>query len=646
MTQSVCKVFILFIMVVGLSGCSEKDENSGSVNNVGGIIEKGPFLTGSKVILYELDETLSQTGKNFKTETVNDKGEFIFPGIELSGRYAELEISGYFYNEVEGRRSRSQIRLNAITGFTDKKSANVNILTHLEFKRVKKLMKEGKSFADAKKTAERELLKVFHILTEFKNPEQIGLTDGDENAAMLLAVSSVLLYGKTESEFSEFISKLSNEFAENGAITDELLLEEIFYGETNVDALSVTDHLKAYYKTQGTEIVIGNIRKYIDGNGDGILDEKDETIGDEDKDNPSVIEPEENHWKDEQSCRGYMESIHASVSDYFQLMAVSDALRCKQATIPGMQISPDNVLIGNAWERAYVVMRMIHTLMEQDYSSSGFDVKPYLCSVRLLRSCIYLDMVQHWGKVPLVTRRLDLGDKLDIPRTPKEEVLAFVINELKTVLPDLPDTSEDNLLASKDWARAILANAMLEKEAADYQEAAAQLKAIVNRESYALLGREQSIYTENNREEIFSLKLTESAVSSYFEELIRQEGTLHPIYRFTGIVLNDAEALYRLGKYDEALVQINKVRTSLKMAELPSLPSGEICAEIADLWEKAIGKDYGYFVLLRRLDLAVSRLGIQQYETLYPVPMRELILNAKMDQNPGYKKSLSQTPAS
>ena len=79
MTQSVCKVFILFIMVVGLSGCSEKDENSGSVNNVGGIIEKGPFLTGSKVILYELDETLNQTGKNFKTETINDKGEFIFP---------------------------------------------------------------------------------------------------------------------------------------------------------------------------------------------------------------------------------------------------------------------------------------------------------------------------------------------------------------------------------------------------------------------------------------------------------------------------------------------------------------------------------------------------------------------------------------
>lgn len=78
MTQSVCKVFILFIMVVGLSGCSEKDENSGSVNNVGGIIEKGPFLTGSKVILYELDETLNQTGKTLRRKQSTIKENLFF----------------------------------------------------------------------------------------------------------------------------------------------------------------------------------------------------------------------------------------------------------------------------------------------------------------------------------------------------------------------------------------------------------------------------------------------------------------------------------------------------------------------------------------------------------------------------------------
>lgn len=269
MTKAICNLLILFVVTVALFGCSEKeDEKTDSKNNVNGTIEKGPFLTGSKVTLYELDENLNQTGKNFRTETINDKGDFSFSEIELSGRYIELEISGYFYNEIIGRHSNSQINLNAITDLSGE--GNVNILTHLEFKRVKKLMKEGSSFPNAKRLAEKELLQIFHITTEFKNPEKISLTDGDENAAMLLAISSILLYNKSEGEFSEFISKLSNEFAEEGTITSKLLLEEIYYGETGVNALSVMDNIKKYYQTQETEVVVNNIRKYIDGNGDGV----------------------------------------------------------------------------------------------------------------------------------------------------------------------------------------------------------------------------------------------------------------------------------------------------------------------------------------------------------------------------------------
>lgn len=619
-------------MTVGLFGCSEKDEKTELKNNVNGTIEKGPFLTGSKVTLYELDGNLNQTGKNFRTETINDKGDFTFPGIELSSQYVELEISGYFYNEIEGRRSSSQINLNAITDLSGEENVNVNILTHLEFKRVKNLMKQGSSFSNAKKVAEKELLKIFHITTEFKNPEKISLTDGDEDASMLLAISSVLLYNRTESEFSEFISKLSNEFAEKGAIISEPLLEDIYFGQTGVNALSVMDNIKKYYQTQGTEVVVNNIRKYIDGNGDGVLDEKDEIIGDEMEPVPPISPDQEELFRD------YLNGIYEYTSNYFQLITILDAVRCKQITVPEIQITPYNTLIESAWSRAYSTMRNIHVVMEMDHSGLNFDVKPYISSLRLFRSLIYLDMVQHWENIPLVTRQLDFDEAVRISQSSKKEVLTFVVNEIEAVLPDLPEnTSNDGLVYSKDLARAVLANAMLEDEIANYQEAATLLKAIVDDEHFSLLGKNNSIYQESNSEEIFSLKLTDSTIFPLFGEVIKHEGSLHPIYRFTGVMLNYAAVLYHLGDYDEMKKVINQVRVSLNKEELISLSVNNACVEIAELWQAVINKDYGYFALLKQLNLAVSTLGINSYETLYPIPIGEISMNSNMVQNPGYR---------
>lgn len=631
MTKAICNLLILFIVTVALFGCSEKeDEKTNSKNNVNGTIEKGPFLTGSKVTLYELDENLNQTGKNFRTETINDKGDFSFSEIELSGRYIELEISGYFYNEIIGRHSNSQINLNAITDLSGEGNVNVNILTHLEFKRVKKLMKEGSSFLNAKRLAEKELLQIFHITTEFKNPEKISLTDGDENAAMLLAISSILLYNKSEGEFSEFISKLSNEFAEEGTITSKLLLEEIYYGETGVNALSVMDNIKKYYRTQETEVVVNNIRKYIDGNGDGVLDENDETIGEGTEPTPPLEQDNEKLFKE------YLKGTYVNASNYFQLITILDAVRCKQVTISGVLINPYNTLIESAWTRAYSIMKNIHTVLEHDCSGFSFDVKPYVTSLRLYRGLIYLDMVQHWGGVPLVTSRFD-GNDFNIPRASKKEVLAFIVSEIKDVLSDLPEAnSDDDLIFSKDLARAVLANAMLEEEIADYQGAATLLKAIIDNDKYTLLGTNNLIYKEKNMEELFSLELTAPTLFPLFEEVIKHDGSLHPIYRFTGVMLNYAQSLYRLGAYDEMKTVISQIRASLDKEKLEFLPESDACTEVANLWQEIINKDYGYFALLKQLELAVPILGIEGYETLYPIPARELDLNSNMIQNPHY----------
>lgn len=136
-----------------MSACSSDESNnetpkSVEKSNVQGTIEKGPFVQGSKVMLYELDANFGQTGKSFRTQTVSDLGAFSFDSpIQLSSQYVELETSGYFYNEVKGKLSASQITLNAISDVSNRNTVNVNLITHLEFERVKRLIREGKNFS-------------------------------------------------------------------------------------------------------------------------------------------------------------------------------------------------------------------------------------------------------------------------------------------------------------------------------------------------------------------------------------------------------------------------------------------------------------------------------------------------------------------
>lgn len=60
------------------------------------------------------------------------------------------------------------------------------------------------AFSQAKEQAEKEILKTFAITDKISTPEKVSLTDNSKDAAILLAISSIMLYDKSEAEFSEF----------------------------------------------------------------------------------------------------------------------------------------------------------------------------------------------------------------------------------------------------------------------------------------------------------------------------------------------------------------------------------------------------------------------------------------------------------
>lgn len=187
-----------------------------------GVSQKGPFVNGSSVTIQELDgNTLAQTGKSFKGKISNDKGEFSVSSVSLVSRYAILEATGYYRNEITGKKSGGTITLNALTDLSDRKKVNINLLTHLEYERALHLIGSGMSVSAAKKQAEAEILNAFGIKGTFASSEDLDVFDkGDGNAA-LLAFSVLMLCELSEADLTERLTKFAMDVEKDGKWDDD-----------------------------------------------------------------------------------------------------------------------------------------------------------------------------------------------------------------------------------------------------------------------------------------------------------------------------------------------------------------------------------------------------------------------------------------
>ena len=181
-----------------------------------GTVEKGPFVQGSSVTIFELDNTLAQTGKAFSTTIVNNTGAFEQRNLNLSSQYAELKADGYYYNEVEGCVTESPITLYAVADIKDVDNVNINLLTTIERQRILYLVQnEGFTFADARDKAHTEALNIFGMTDEENaNADQLSLNKD----AQLLAISAIVQGFRTPAEVSSLIASLAADLREDGTI--------------------------------------------------------------------------------------------------------------------------------------------------------------------------------------------------------------------------------------------------------------------------------------------------------------------------------------------------------------------------------------------------------------------------------------------
>lgn len=195
-----------------------------SLDSLSGFSQKGPFVQGSVVRLYELSDgrTLKQTNGNFMGEIKSSDGFYKFTARDLVSQYALLVTSGYYKNEVTGAMSDEELTLFTLTDVSARSRANINLLTHLEYNRVNHLVvREKMKVRAAKKQARAEILQAFHIDTagvkNFEDLSVVGNTDGD---AALLAISVMLQSNRNIAELTALLSAISKDMEEDGIWDD------------------------------------------------------------------------------------------------------------------------------------------------------------------------------------------------------------------------------------------------------------------------------------------------------------------------------------------------------------------------------------------------------------------------------------------
>lgn len=106
------------------------------------------------------------------------------------------------------------------------------------------------------------------------------------------------------------------------------------------------------------------------------------------------------------------------------------------------------------WNRDYEVIRSANNLLEKAEVSDLLpqQIDRYVAEARFFRAYAYAELVKRYGDVPLILQTLDTDDEeLYTPRTPREQVMDQIYEDLDFAVANLPDA--DSLRTTAEYGR-------------------------------------------------------------------------------------------------------------------------------------------------------------------------------------------------
>jgi hypothetical protein len=160
------------------------------------------------------------------------------------------------------------LTLQALSDLTDNSSVNVNLMTHLEKKRVEYLIDAGSTFTAAKSQAQTEIMKIFNIENvSLGSSETLDISKLGDGNAVLLAISALLQSDKTEAELTELLSSINTDIRTDGTLdsttTKATLATAMEYLKTrHIANTSIRTNIESRYSNLGVSATIPAFESY------------------------------------------------------------------------------------------------------------------------------------------------------------------------------------------------------------------------------------------------------------------------------------------------------------------------------------------------------------------------------------------------
>ncbi|HLM67032.1 MAG TPA: RagB/SusD family nutrient uptake outer membrane protein [Longimicrobium sp.] len=363
-------------------------------------------------------------------------------------------------------------------------------------------------------------------------------------------------------------------------------------------------------------------------------------------------------------------------------------------------VRPTNGAITGIWGAAYNGINRANNVLaavDSVYEATDLEATQFKGEALFIRALNYHNLVRFFGGVPVVTAPTwEISPEVNVPRSTPAQVYSRIAADLQQSITMLNQVRAAGITLragrANVWAaRALLARVSLDMgQWAQARDLASQVISNTGSDRFSLVDDYRNIWrVENNSESIFEVQFTISDANSlafwFFPSELggrygfnpaavsflgpnsptneRRNGSVGisegafyvnkffrietgddnvPVIRLAEMYLIRAEANWRLGA-DPATVRadINVVRARSELAPLDATVATSTQLRDAILAERRAEfafEGHRLFDLRRILGDAetATRLQIEQFRLVFPVPQRELDANPALTQTPGY----------
>ena len=647
-------IFIISCLVC-LSACTKEGANNAGQGSISGFAQKGQFVKGSQVTAFALGNNLVATGESFPANISDDLGSFSISG-NTSAPYVELRAEGYYFNEITGKVSTSPLYLEAIVNSGESK-ANINLLTTAIKLRVKKLIKDGKSFAESKQQAQNELASAFGK-SGFSDFEKMDISGNSTSDAALLAFACLVQNGREASGVTTLIQEIASELESEGKLKDATIgkvktqASEVdvfavylnlaqFYAEKEIQGATVPAFHKFYgekyekpfivLEDKGSDPIV-----IVVGPGDGTKAGADESLAqwkvlsDIDFDvtsNSESVKVTKKHI----TGPAYLVSASGSAASSWKIEfkdSEGNILFSELNETPGSVISEDTFFQDetNITAAIYGVYNHLARFIELQGNLEELALSGIVAKEKITPSCDAISNV--WSAGYMVIRDVNtiISHSGNCPFDAGKYVAqamavrGFVYYNMAMLWGDVPLITEPVTVGDAFFPRTPKADV--------YGFAVNQLMTSLDKiDGFAGQTQNANLFLNSDAVNLLMAELMLTIGEGQTAEKFASESRIFQTESvFTAAYSNGVDVTYQL------------VLMPSHFALLKEEASGKSTPEDILLhWKQQGGSHlFGYWAMLKRLGLAMSETGSKEYQLLMPIPAAEIMYNPSMSQNPGY----------